>query len=559
MASLSKSRLLFGFTSPRTIEKIIPEIKLLCENFEGEPWNQENQIAFYRLLSGSRFFEGGSEQQLKDGMAARDRINRAPKAFGFVEVSPSIRLTKAGERLLSGKRIEETITKQMMKFQLPSPNHTQSNNKDFQYNIRPYLELFRLIYDLGSITKTEIATFFLQMIDYNMYEEIKMQILDFRKQCLENRGKRNRADFVFSVQKKVILKTWNIEELKIREGTDKSIDKKLKTKISNLMDYADAMFRYIRATGLISLDKKSYRIIISPTKKEDVLFLLNSIPRDPLNYTNKAEFLQYLYDPDNIKLLSDDISSLKMKLSKFDIQNPSDDVETLKDALQEAYNKEKSEKEEKASIKLKSYEDYDAIIETFDKIKSKDIIDPPLMMEYNSWRAMTMINHTKEIKGNFITDIDLMPISTAGGNKSDIEILYDDFGLIVEVTTATGSKQYEMEGEPVARHFGRAKENLHENMYCLFIATKLNDDCVGYMFNTNRMNTKAYGGKTKIIPLSVDDFKQFLSTANKHKIQDSTPIKKWLESVWKKGQDPNIDEEVWRNYIKKSITNWSII
>jgi hypothetical protein len=36
MANLSKTKALFAFTSPRTIEKIIPEIKILTENFEGQ-------------------------------------------------------------------------------------------------------------------------------------------------------------------------------------------------------------------------------------------------------------------------------------------------------------------------------------------------------------------------------------------------------------------------------------------------------------------------------------------------------------------------------------------
>jgi len=43
MANLSKTRHLFAFTSPRTIEKIIPEIRLLTQNFEGEKWTTQIQ------------------------------------------------------------------------------------------------------------------------------------------------------------------------------------------------------------------------------------------------------------------------------------------------------------------------------------------------------------------------------------------------------------------------------------------------------------------------------------------------------------------------------------
>jgi len=69
-------------------------------------------------------------------------------------------LTQAGKLLLSGVRLDETFTRQLLKFQLPSPYHTQSTALEFA--VKPYLELIRLIYDLGSISKTEIALFFSQ-------------------------------------------------------------------------------------------------------------------------------------------------------------------------------------------------------------------------------------------------------------------------------------------------------------------------------------------------------------------------------------------------------------
>ena len=40
----------------------------------------------------------------------------------------------------------------------------------------------------------------------------------------------------------------------------------------------------------------------------------------------------------------------------------------------------------------------------------------------------------------------------------DIECDYDDFSLSVEVTLQAGQRQYESEGEPVARHYGQLKK-----------------------------------------------------------------------------------------------------
>ena len=104
MGSLSKVKALFGFTSPRTLEKIIPEIELLTNSFSGKKWtgNSELQANFFDSLYKSEFYEGES-YPADPAFAARDRITRAPKAFGFVDLKPEIQITEAGKLLLTGK------------------------------------------------------------------------------------------------------------------------------------------------------------------------------------------------------------------------------------------------------------------------------------------------------------------------------------------------------------------------------------------------------------------------------------------------------------------------
>src|SRR5690554_5074085 len=113
MASLSKSKTLFAFTSPRTIEKIIPEINILDSGFAGQEWsgNHDVQIAFFDKLYCSKYYEGATYPKHPD-LAARDRITRAPKALGFIDLKPEIKLTKAGKLLLTEKRLDETFTRQ---------------------------------------------------------------------------------------------------------------------------------------------------------------------------------------------------------------------------------------------------------------------------------------------------------------------------------------------------------------------------------------------------------------------------------------------------------------
>lgn len=179
MASLetNKTKTLFGFTSPRTPEKMAPEIELLTSSLAGKKWDKDSQLAFLNLLAGSEFYESKKKQK-DDTLGARDRITRGPKAFGFVDLKPVIALTPAGEALLSGNRPHEIYTRQMLKFQLPSPYHTPSKTIDF--NVRPYLELIRFISELKTLSKHEIALFFLQLTHYNKFEQICDKIRAFR-------------------------------------------------------------------------------------------------------------------------------------------------------------------------------------------------------------------------------------------------------------------------------------------------------------------------------------------------------------------------------------------
>lgn len=114
MARSIDSKVLFLTTSPRTPEKMIPEIKLLIEHFSGISWNGDTQRAFMDILREEQFFNGRGEKD--PALSARDRINRAPKSLGFVNLSPHILLTPAGQSLLTSKRKDEVFLRQLLKF-----------------------------------------------------------------------------------------------------------------------------------------------------------------------------------------------------------------------------------------------------------------------------------------------------------------------------------------------------------------------------------------------------------------------------------------------------------
>ena len=52
------SKVLFMITSPRTPERMIPEIDLLQKNFSGQLWNTKTQKAFMEVLRTEDFHKG---------------------------------------------------------------------------------------------------------------------------------------------------------------------------------------------------------------------------------------------------------------------------------------------------------------------------------------------------------------------------------------------------------------------------------------------------------------------------------------------------------------------
>ena len=558
MANLSKTRTVFAFTSPRTIEKIIPEIQVLIDTFSGEEWNTNSQIAFYDKLCEAEFFEGGmsSISGERKSFAARDRITRAPKALGFVDLKPKIHLTEVGKKLLGGKRTSEVIAKQLFKFQLPSPYHKIPEDRGF--NVRPYLELLRLVKELGNISKMEVAIFFVQMTHYNKFSSVVDSIKKFRIDASKYKG--NRKTFIEERFTKEILKVYAQEikanNLKTRESDDITITKFVQTKKSNHIDNADAFIRYLRATQFISFEKKTYRMIIAPSRVAEVEYILKNVDRNARPSITEAQYKKYLFDPESLLVLTDDRKYLEKQLAKLSVKFASGvNIETLKDLLETTEKKMITAIIEKAEVALKNYKEFDDIIDVFGKIQNKEVPDQPLYLEWNIWRAMVMINFAKQVKGNFTLDLDGIPLNTALGNMPDIEAEYDGFKMILEVTMSSGNKQYEMEGEPVARHFGNLQRSSDIPVYCLFVAPKISEGALAHFFNLNRMNTKAYGGRTRIVPMSVSQFISFITIARDKSFNNSNVLKSYLDTVI--GKNLTLDDEsIWYQQIHESIPVW---
>lgn len=559
MARLDNKALFFT-TSPRTPAKMIPEIELLCKEFSGKIWNTDAQEKFIDELVKSGFFEGTGSPSNKD-FSARDRINRAPKALGFVDLKPHIELTDAGQAFVYGKRPQEIFLRQLLKFQLPSPYHKENKKISGTFYVKPYLEMLRLIYELEYLTFDELKIFAVQLTDYHRFEEIKNSILEFREKKEMNRGEYKR--FVSETWTDAVLKIHSDRISEGRTKTRETRDASMKTFIyvqkSNLRDYADACFRYLRYTGLVSIAHKNRKISIYDDKKNDVEFILKNVDRNPVFIDDEKSYKAYLFDARSPILYTDNVENIIdviMRMTDYTKRDLiSRDIETLKDLRDAIVAQNKKTVISNQVKEIKSYALYSDIVDTFNEIVSDEYYDAPLMLEYNTWRAMTMINGG-QIKGNFKFDDAGQPLSTAAGNMSDIECDYEDFLLAVEVTLQAGQRQYEAEGEPVARHYGQLKKKYGKDTYCLFIAPTINVSTLAHFYGLNHLNINLYGGKSKIIPLELDRFMKLVEHSYNYKnVPTSMDIRSFLDKAVECCNNA-VDENDWYDSLQMCVDNW---
>ena len=231
-------------------------------------------------------------------------------------------------------------------------------------------------------------------------------------------------------------------------------------------------------------------------------------------------------------------------------------IEELKDLLESVQIAKLEQAVEGTKQSLKHYQEYDDVMNIFDKINAKEIPDLPLYLEWNVWRSMVMINYAKDVRGNFKLDYEGMPLTTAGAKMPDIQIEYDGFKLIVEVTMSSGQKQYEMEGEPVPRHFGLAQSVSEDPVYCLFVAPRISEGTLAHYYQLNQKAPKFYGGKTRIVPMSLAQFRQFITTARDMGFNNPASLKLYLDTILLLN-DTMDDENLWLNdVIETTVKGW---
>lgn len=551
------SQILFLTTSPRTPEKMIPEIDLLVKCYQGEKWDSKSQKGFMDILREEQFFYGKAEKD--PAFSARDRINRAPKALGFVSLSPVISLTPAGNSLLMSKRKEEVFLRQMLKFQIPSVYHKPTEKATYFW-VKPYLEMIRLVRVMGTLSFDELQIFGMQLTDWRNFEEIVEKIKSFRvaKSKISKNYKMFKLEYIQQELKRIYAERISKGDTKTRESKDVSLIKFLKTQSSNMRDYADACFRYLKATGLMNISHEGKSLSVIKERINEVDYILQNVERDPCFVDDECKYVEYLGNPSLPCLLTDDkdllLKQIKSEFNEVEIGIGLNASE-LKDLLFDLIENRKQESINKQIKEIKDYRLYDDIQKVYAQIENNELFDAPLMLEWNTWRAMTMLNGGN-IKANLKFDDLGKPLSTAQGNMPDIVCDYGEFLLSVEVTMSSGQKQYDMEGEPVSRHLGKMKKESSKPCYCLFIAPTINPACVAHFYTLHNLSVSYYGGKSIIIPLPLNIFTKMLADSYNVDYIPSSENVRMLFEYSKELVKTCGNELEWYEAIKNKALNW---
>ena len=309
----------------------------------------------------------------------------------------------------------------------------------------------------------------------------------------------------------------------------------------------------------LSLSNNNRSIAIYEDRVQDVDRILSTVDREPVFVRDEKAYKAYLFDPAIPILPYDDKESIIDHIMRVDGRTRREligmTLEELKDVRDDVIERHKSAVISAQVDQLKSYALYSEIIDTYHELITTGYYDAPLMLEYNTWRAMTMLDGGS-IKGNFKFDDAGQPLSTAPGNMADIECDYGDFAVSVEVTLRSGQRQFEAEGEPVARHYGQLRRATQKDVYCLFIARTVNAATMAHFFTLNRTSVVYYGGKSKIVPLELDQFMRLIDNSYNSNVQPQPEdVRAFLDTVVEQCETSK-DEDEWKEKIQRCVEGW---
>ena len=303
-------------------------------------------------------------------------------------------------------------------------------------------------------------------------------------------------------------------------------------KASTFRDYADANFRYLKATGLVQNKGKGIALVHEKRYFSELMANDTSVPTSELErYRSMCNGAILPTDSQDaaFEVLQDLLGQLSSMGIPFDLRGKSTDtpadIAIIRHEIEDIIFKVKEEIY--ASEQAEQWEEIAAYIDLIASRRERKRIDEeteiviprsetPAYLEWVLWRAFLAIdsltNKPYEAR-RFKIDQDFLPVGTAPGNGPDLIMEFENFVIVIEVTLTENSRQEAAEGEPVRRHVADLMNHYTEKngkpVYGLFIANNIDSNTaetfrigVWYSRNDEKMSLS-------IIPITIAQFNIF--------------------------------------------------
>jgi hypothetical protein len=225
-------------------------------------------------------------------------------------------------------------------------------------------------------------------------------------------------------------------------------------------DQPDDILRKFRLTGLFSLRGHGRFVSVNGEKQELIKYVIDN--HSKINdFTSEREYWDYVSSVDQ--------NLLKLALKAAEqVQDP-----VLRDARLSSwvshYGLERIKSELIGLSKNKASAD-----------ELMRLIPGPLRLEFLASMLLKSHHSSATVVGNYKSDDEGVPVSTAPGGKVDIEMYAgNDSVWLLEVTLITGRAQVTTEMVPISRHY-KDFQDKHKTVSMAFVAPRIHDDAVRY-------------------------------------------------------------------------------
>lgn len=300
-------------------------------------------------------------------------------------------------------------------------------------------------------------------------------------------------------------------------------------------DYADANFRYLKATGLVQNRGRGISIVPEKRLISELMARDTSAPTSDIQrFTTLCNGAALPTDTQHeaLNVLHDLIDQLRSMGIQFELGNrpvgsPAD-IAVIRHEIEDIIAKQKEEIF--ASEQASQWEEISTYIDLISSRRERRRIDDeteiviprsetPAYLEWTLWRAFlaidSLVNKPYEAR-RFNIDQDFLPVGTAPGNGPDLIMEFQDYVIAIEVTLTENSRQEAAEGEPVRRHIANLINQYSQSngkpVYGLFIANNVDSNTaetfrigIWYSPNDERM-------RLNIIPITISQFNVFFRT-----------------------------------------------